>query len=118
MCSFTLYTGPKPPCPNLFSSEKLFVAFDTSEKSKSLNSGLLPIPQTSSSSSCELSLPKFKRLNKPFMCLLTSPSQTMKQKNDASRSATVVMIKTFIIFRAGMFIVGSTAPDKVICCMG
>uniref|UniRef100_A0A8R7QZC6 Uncharacterized protein n=1 Tax=Triticum urartu TaxID=4572 RepID=A0A8R7QZC6_TRIUA len=95
MCSFTLYTGPKPPCPNLFSSEKLFVAFDTSEKSKSLNSGLLPIPQTSSSSSCELSLPKFKRqsLSNPF-----SPSQTMKQKNDASRSATVVMIKTFIIF--------------------
>ena len=34
----TLYTGPKPPSPSLFSSEKLSVASSMSSKSKTENS--------------------------------------------------------------------------------
>ena len=40
----TLYTGPKPPSPSLFSSEKLSVAANTLAKLKNRNpdSALLP----------------------------------------------------------------------------
>ena len=42
--SLTLYTGPKPPCPSLFSIEKLFVAATTNAKLNTFKSWHLFFP--------------------------------------------------------------------------
>ena len=67
---FTLYTGPKPPCPSLFPSEKFSVACSNWERSKRVNSELFSsILQTkafSSVLSCKLTFPECRAYTAQF----------------------------------------------------